>query len=235
LTILAYPTIAARPSSGTLPPGRFAAQLDLLADMGLPVIPLAGAAARPGAGVAVTFDGGRRELYAQAYPLLAARGLVATVYVVTGQVSSPGVLPGGGEAMNWAMLRELSQAGWTIGSQGVRGRRLTALAAESVETELTASRRALEDGLGVPCRHFCPYEGDFDERVLDAVRAAGYATMALTLTTHHPPLKGTDAVLRRVAVNRETGWLSFRLKVRGWDLSFRRISRNARKSLPGTH
>ncbi len=151
MTVLAYPPIAEPSLPMALPPRRFAAQLDLLADMGLPVIPLAAAVSKPGPGIAMTFDGGHRQIYSLAYPLLASRGLVATVYVMTGHVSSPGPLPGGGQAMSWAMLRELAQAGWTIGSQGVRSVRLTALAGGALAEELAASRKALEDGLGIPC------------------------------------------------------------------------------------
>ena len=224
MTVLAYPPIAEPSLPMALPPRRFAAQLDLLADMGLPVIPLAAAVSKPGPGIAMTFDGGHRQIYSLAYPLLASRGLVATVYVMTGHVSSPGPLPGGGQAMSWAMLRELAQAGWTIGSQGVRSVRLTALAGGALAEELAASRKALEDGLGVPCVNFCPPWGDMDERVLTAIRAAGYMTAALTVAGRHP-LRAAPGIVARVGISRETGWWRFRLKVRGWDPESRRSTR----------
>ncbi|MCZ6832799.1 MAG: polysaccharide deacetylase family protein [Acidobacteria bacterium] len=217
MTVLAYPPITEKSFPAALPPRRFAAQLDLLADMGLPVIPLAVAVSQTGPGIAVTFDGGHRQLYTLAYPLLASRGLVATVYMMTGHISSLDPLPDGGQAMSWAMLRELSQAGWTIGSQGVRATRLTTLAEGTLAEELRASRKALEDGLGTPCPHFCPPWGDMDQRVLTAIRAAGYMTAALTLTRRHP-LRAVPGIVARVGISRETGWWRFRLKVRGWAL-----------------
>ncbi len=232
MTVLAYPPIAEPSLPTALPPRRFAAQLDLLGDMGLPVIPLAAAVSRPGPGIAVTFDGGHRQIYSLAYPLLASRGLVATVYVMTGHVSSPGPLPGGGQAMSWAMLRELAQAGWTIGSHGVRSARLTALTGETLAAELVASREALEAGLGVPCLNFCPPWGDMDERVLTAIRAAGYMTAALTVAGRHP-LRAAPGIVARIGISRETGWWRFRLKARGWDRDSPRRT-HAPLETPGT-
>lgn len=220
MTVLAYPTIREQPVPVSLPPRRFAAQLDLLADMGLPVISLAAAVSQPGAGVAVTFDGGLREIYTLAYPLLSSRGLVATVYVATGHVSSQDPLPCGGHAMSWAMLRELSQAGWTIGSQGVQSIRLTTLAGGNLAEELGVSRQALETGIGAPCPHFCPPFGDTDQRVLQAIRAAGYMTTAITLKGRHP-WRAVSGIVARVGISRETGWWRFRMKARGGSLGSR--------------
>jgi peptidoglycan/xylan/chitin deacetylase (PgdA/CDA1 family) len=122
------------------------------------------------------------------------------------------------------MLGELSQEGWTIGSQGVRSTRLTTLAEGSLAEELRGSREALEDGLGVPCRNFCPPCGDLDQRVLDASGAAGYVTVALTLPVR-PPLRAVAGMVARLGIARETGWWRFRLKARGWDLeSWRRAA-----------
>lgn len=210
MTVLAYPSTPA-----FLSPRRFASQLDLLADMGLPVISLAAAVSGAGPGVAVTFDGGHREVYTQAFPALASRGLVATVYLPTGHISSSRLLPGGGQAMSWSMLRELSLAGWTMGSQGVRPIRMTTLTAAELDRALVASRAALEESLGAVCQHVCPPWGDLDLRVLEAIRAAGYKTAALTQAGRHP-LRAVPGIVVRVGISRETGWCRFRWQVRGW-------------------
>jgi len=198
ITVLAWHEISGRKSSTAVTPRRFAAQIDLLADMGLQFVSLADAAARTRRGVALTFDDGHLETYTEAYPLLARRDLTATVYVVTGLVSTSAWFEPGGRPMNWSMIRELHAAGWTIGSHTVRHPRLTEVGDEALRQELSASRAALEDALGSPCRHFCAPYGAMDQRVLNAARAA-----------------------LRSGIYPATSLWRFRLKARGWDQALR--------------
>ena len=220
VSILAWHEISDRPSPTAVPPRRFAAQVDLLRDMGLAPVPLEEGASAGGRGVALTFDDGHLETYTRAYPILAGRGLTATVYVATGFVSTAGWFEPGGRPMTWAMVRELHRSGWTIGSHTVRHGRLTGLDDAGLERELTASRAALEDALGSPCRHFCAPYGDMDDRVRQAALAAGYRTLALSVPVRHR-LRETAGVLARSGVYPGTSWWAFRVKARGWDARIR--------------
>lgn len=220
MSVLAWHEIAERPTSTAVTPRRFAAQIDLLADMGLPVVGLAESMTRSGRGVALTFDDGHLETYTEAYPLLARRGLTATVYVVTGLVATSAWFEPGGRPMNWSMIRELHAAGWTIGSHTVSHPRLTEAGDETLRQELAASRAALEDALGSPCRHFCAPYGAMDQRVLDAVLAAGYRSAALSLPARFR-YGDASGVLPRSGVYPGTSWWRFRLKARGWDVTLR--------------
>lgn len=220
LTVLAYHEISGRRTPTSVSPRRFAAQMDLMGDLGLAVVPLADAAARGRHGVALTFDDGHLETYSEAFPVLAQRGLVATVYVASGFVSSQNWFEPGGRPMTWGMIRELSDAGWTIGSHTIRHTLLTGVDDRTLAHELNGSRAVLEDALGTPCRHFCAPYGAMDQRVLDAVREAGYATAALSLPARHQ-LKDAGGVVPRSGIYPGTGWWKFRMKVRGWDLRLR--------------
>lgn len=220
MTVLAWHEIAERSTSTAVTPRRFAAQIDLLADMGLQFVSLADAAARTRRAVALTFDDGHLETYTEAYPLLARRDLTATVYVVTGLVSTSAWFEPGGRSMNWSMIRELHAAGWTIGSHTVRHSRLTEVGDELLRQELSASRAALEDALGSPCRHFCAPYGAMDQRVLDAARDAGYTSAALSLPARSK-FRDASMVLLRSGIYPATSWWRFRLKARGWDQALR--------------
>jgi peptidoglycan/xylan/chitin deacetylase (PgdA/CDA1 family) len=220
MSVLAWHEIADRPTSTAVTPRRFAAQIDLLTDMGLPILSLDESLGRARGGVALTFDDGHLETYTQAYPLLARRGLTATVYVVTGPVSTGGWFEPGGRPMNWSMIRELHAAGWTIGSHTVHHPRLTQVADEILRQELAGSRETLEDALGSPCRHFCAPHGAMDQRVLDAVRDAGYRSAALSLPARFR-YSDPGGVVPRSGVYPGTSWWRFRIKARGWDLFLR--------------
>jgi peptidoglycan/xylan/chitin deacetylase (PgdA/CDA1 family) len=188
--------------------------------MEIQVVSLAQAAEAPPSGAALTLDGGHRETYTTVYPILAHRGLTATVYVATGFVSSGRRTGSGGAGMTWSMLRELSEAGWTVGSHGVFHRGLVGLPDQELERELVESRTALADSLGRPCRHFSAPGGAMDRRVLDAVQAAGYATAALSLPAR-PELPGGAGVVYRSELRRNTPWWLFRAKARGWEVRIR--------------
>lgn len=118
--------------------------------------------------VAVTFDDGFASDCELALPILAARDLRATFFVVADLVGRPGRLSGDG-------VRELAAAGMTIGSHGLTHRSWRELRAGELDEELRGSRAWLEDLTGAPVRSAaCPL-GRYDARVLRSVRRAGYA------------------------------------------------------------
>jgi len=89
-------------------------------------------------------------------------------------------IPGTHRPANWATIRAHASRGLGIGMHSATHRCLTTLDTSDLERELVESRRVLYDATGVwpDCFAF-PY-GMWDQRVRDAVRAAGYRA-ALTL------------------------------------------------------
>ena len=85
-------------------PDAFAGQLDFLRER-YQVIPLAVLedGPIPDRAVVITFDDGYRSVYDVAYPLLDARGMPATVYLVTTVVDNPAVV--WVNALNWLLHR----------------------------------------------------------------------------------------------------------------------------------
>jgi peptidoglycan/xylan/chitin deacetylase (PgdA/CDA1 family) len=85
-------------------PAAFARHLDFLQER-YQVIPLARLEEGPipDRAVVITFDDGYRSVYDAAYPLLGARGMPATVYLVTGVVDNPVLV--WVNALNWLLHR----------------------------------------------------------------------------------------------------------------------------------
>lgn len=95
------------------------------------------------------------------------------------------------ETMTWEMLRDLHDAGVTIGSH-TRSHALLASQPEGVvREELEGSRRALETGLGAPVRHLAYPDGSYNGATVRMAHAAGYTT-ACAICSHgderHPSL-----------------------------------------------
>ena len=80
-----------------------------------------------------------------------------------------------------AMVRKLLSEGWELESHTVTHRDLTLLAAGDLRRELVDSRQGLQEIFGVPIDFLCYPGGDYNARVIAAVRRAGY--LAATGTT----------------------------------------------------
>lgn len=144
-----------------------------------------GEARLPPRPVVITFDDGFRDCLRHAAPVLHDAGLTATMYVVGGLLGGTSRWMREPEGLDLPLVsaseaRELEQAGVRCESHGLTHARLARLTPDEVERELTQSRDVLEDALGHEIRHLAYPHGSYDDRVVDAVRDAGYLTAVTT-------------------------------------------------------
>jgi peptidoglycan/xylan/chitin deacetylase (PgdA/CDA1 family) len=178
------------PAALSVTPAAFERQLALLKRAGYRGATFEDAVqARSGKVVAVTFDDAYLSVLQLARPLLDAVGYPATVYAPTAYLDTPEqplrwngierwhdgphereLLP-----MSWDQLRELGDAGWEIGSHTRTHPHLTEVDDETLRTELEESRATVAERMGRPCTTIAYPYGDYDERVVAAAGAAGYA------------------------------------------------------------
>ncbi len=118
----------------------------------------------------VTFDDGYKSCVTNAVPVLVEQDVPGAFFIPTAFVgvaceARDEALLGRIDAydrsltefVTWDDCREMVAAGMTIGSHSVTHPRLIELSPSAAEHELRASKRVLEDHLGVECRHFsCP-------------------------------------------------------------------------------
>jgi peptidoglycan/xylan/chitin deacetylase (PgdA/CDA1 family) len=159
---------------------RLEAHLDWLAAHSYSGVPidLALRPAEPGEGrrFAITFDDGYRETLRLALPVLEARSLPATVFIVSGMIGGTAVWNHEPEPLlSRGELLDLDSAEILIGSHSRCHRRLSTLRPEEIRDEVAGSREDLEGLLGAPVRFFSYPHHDFDGRVQEAVVEAGYA------------------------------------------------------------
>lgn len=229
LLVLCYHAVSDTwPSPAAIAPERLGAQVRYLLRRGYRPLTLSAALreAAPRKALVVTFDDAYASILRLGVPVLERLGVPATVFVPTDAAGEAGQMAWselaqwvGGEheaelrCMSWEELRTLSSRGWEIGSHTCSHPHLTELAAESLERELSASRAACEERLQLPCEALAYPFGSYDERVMNAVAAAGYAA-AVTLDERiAAPLRGRGPLeVPREAIYRETGWVTFLAK-----------------------
>ena len=168
--ILTYHSVSDGPPPLCIEPARFRKHLDTLADeraTTLTVTELAEALTGrevPERAVAITFDDGYADFVETAAPLLAERGLRATVFCIAGylgEVSDWPTLPARAPRVPLASAEQLAEAGaagFEIGSHGVEHAPLHRADEEESVRELTESRLLLEEIAGVAVSSFAhPY------------------------------------------------------------------------------
>jgi len=126
----------------------------------------------------ITIDDACRDAYAVAFPLLRARRIPATAFVVSGfidrSVTLPDRPPEESAPIDWDQAREMDRTGVEIGSHTATHPILTNVDAERLHRELWDSRRRIEDELHRRVDLFCYPNGGLNAEVRQAVRRAGY-------------------------------------------------------------
>ena len=119
--------------------------------------------------VVLTFDDGYVSQYENAFPVMRRLGW-------------PGVL--NLKALDSDIydrqVEEMARAGWQIASHSVTHPDLPSLTDSQLAEEMTESRRLLEEEFGISVTDFCYPAGRYDERVIAAVRKAGYRSATST-------------------------------------------------------
>jgi peptidoglycan/xylan/chitin deacetylase (PgdA/CDA1 family) len=181
----------------------FAGQMRWLAERGYTALTLRavwdawhGRREMPVRPIVVTFDDGHRGIATRAAPVLRKHHWPGVLDL---DVSNVDAKQGFGEGR----IRGLIRSGWELASHTLTHPDLTGLDDASLRREVGGSRVTLRRTYGVPVDFFCYPTGRFDDRVISAVKAAGYLGATTTeygLATPDDPYR-----LARVRVNRSDG------------------------------
>ena len=168
--IVTYHAVEWGPAPLCIDPVTFLGHVDCIAESGVESVTVSELARRLRAGeslqgvVALTFDDGFASVARTAVPLLAERGLTATVFCVAGRLgrdSGWASAPRGGflsPLVSGDELAELARAGFEIGSHTMAHAPLVQSDPEALRREIVESRAVLEGAVGTAVRSFAyPY------------------------------------------------------------------------------
>lgn len=226
VVVLMYHKIAPAPAMTRLPalyvhPEEFDRQMTELTGAGLACVPYGEALptiAAGRAGFCVTFDDGFRNIFDAALPVLRARKLRAIQFLVAGLIGAKdewdhpiGEPPQ--SLMDDGQVREWLAEGQEIGAHTLTHPRLTELPPEQARTQISDSRRRLEDRFGVPVRHFCYPYGANNAGVRALVREAGYESAPTVEFGTNLPGGDPLALNRIMACDAPSPWRKIKRKV----------------------
>jgi peptidoglycan/xylan/chitin deacetylase (PgdA/CDA1 family) len=182
------------PSPLAVTPEQFAHQVSYLAERGYRGVTFTEAALGEPAGkvVAFTFDDGYLSVGELARPILESHAMVGTIYVPTQLIEAGAPLAWDGTnhwlgtpyeselaPLSWAQLRELSEAGWEIGSHALDHPHLPDLSEAELHHQLADSRLQCAEKVGAECTSVAFPYGESDERVLREAQRVGYSAAAM--------------------------------------------------------
>jgi peptidoglycan/xylan/chitin deacetylase (PgdA/CDA1 family) len=240
MTIVAYHSVSVRDHPLAVSPDVFARQLDRFARF--EVLTLREYASRIAIDtsmhgcVALTFDDGYTDFAETVLPMLLARGYPATAFVSPGLAGATLLVDDAGTGidrswplMDWDAIHTVTAQKIEVASHSVTHALLTDLDDDSLWKEVTESKRLLEEGIERPVESFCYPGGRYDERVLAAVAAAGYARAVVTPRASRRA-RGALA-LPRVGIYRKDDMVRFMVKISRagrWILRARHVAADAR-------
>jgi len=131
--------------------------------------------------VIISFDSNRLGIYRKAYPILKQLGFFGTLYTTVNYIDGENV-------MTSLQIKELTTAGWELGSKGMTGISMTAAFENgTLGDEISNSRIKLEEKIGVPVTSFSYPGGDsVGGEVVSRVQSWGYQNAAgLFKTSDH--------------------------------------------------
>ncbi len=146
----------------------------------------------------ITFDDGYVDTFELALPVLQYYGHTATCYAVSQRLGECNTwdaehIRARKPLMNAAQLRRWSAAGMDVGAHTQTHPWLPKCDDDDLAREIGQCKADLEALLEVPITQFCYPYGAFDDRVVSAVRKAGYE--AATTTQRGTAKAGADAFL----------------------------------------
>jgi len=163
---------------------------------------------------AVTFDDGYASFAELALPLLAERGLPATLFVTTGSLDGPGMLAA-------ADVRAMAGPLLEVGAHTVHHPHLDLLPFAVARDQVCRSRERLADLLGAEPAGFAYPHGSHHRTVRDVVAGCGFANAyavkdALTHPDDDPYARARLTVLASTARRRVEQWLAGRGAPQAW-------------------
>jgi peptidoglycan/xylan/chitin deacetylase (PgdA/CDA1 family) len=124
----------------------------------------------PDRAVAITIDDAVRSVYTEGWPRFRRANLPFTLFVATKDLEQKSSL-----YMNWDQVRELAQAGVTIGSHTVSHPHLPELSPEAQRAEIATAQDRFVRELGQPPQLFAYPYGEANGQSLRLARELGFA------------------------------------------------------------
>jgi peptidoglycan/xylan/chitin deacetylase (PgdA/CDA1 family) len=170
--------------------------------------------------VALTFDDGYDDFYANAFPVLNHYGFSATVFLPTGHVGGTDEWEQEGASvkrlLTWGEVEEMAAAGIEFGSHTVSHLDVRQASEEIIAKELAQAKGEIEQHVGAGVVSFAYPYGYCRPEMPKLLAEAGYRYGLLAGTYGRNQPKTPPYEMHRVPIWSEDSLSQFAAKVKGW-------------------
>lgn len=138
----------------------------------------------------LSFDDGRASDYEVAFPVLLEARMLATFFVNSANVGTPGYL-------TWSQINEMHRFGMSFQSHGHDHVYLSRIPKSELKKQLLTSRLMVEDRTGAAVRFIAAPYGDMNRSVLSTACDLGYSAVC---TSYNWPAQPGRTKINRVVV-----------------------------------
>ncbi len=125
--------------------------------------------------ISLTFDDGYKDFINNALPLLNKYGVKGTLFVLGEPVNANREeLDNNKELMSFDEIKKIKKMGWEVGFHTDTHADLTKLTESQLTREVIKGKQKLEQKLGFRLRFFAYPKGEYDKKVLQVVKKAGF-------------------------------------------------------------
>jgi peptidoglycan/xylan/chitin deacetylase (PgdA/CDA1 family) len=115
----------------------------------------------------ISIDDGQISCYTIGFPILMNQGIRCLFFICPGKMNQEG-------NMTWSQLREIVEGGMFVGSHSYSHAPLDRMDENRLRFELTASKKEIEDRMGIRVSSIALPMGFYNKRCLDLIQTSGY-------------------------------------------------------------
>ncbi len=162
----------------------------------------------PERGICLTFDDGWKDNYTNAFPVIKALGIKATIFLIPsliGTITDVATADGEGprEHLSEANIREMSAAGIEFGSHSLSHKLFDRIEEAEIAEEVVESKKYIENLLQKDCRVFAYPAGFYTPFAQSALKTVGY--IGAFTTIYGPETQPDIYALNRSEILRRYG------------------------------
>ncbi len=165
----------------------------------------------------ITFDDGFADNLWFAYEILKKFNLKPLIFLVVDYVGSDKIFfrykdKEKDRFLNWEEVKWMGENGVEFGSHTLTHPHLTEISEKKAKEEIVISKKKIEDKIGMEVKFFCYPYGEFDEKIIEIVKKAGYKAAFVT-PKKRKKIKNSIYTLKRIGIYGHNSFLIFKFKI----------------------